>query len=361
MAKKRDYYEVLGVDKGSDPKAIKKAYRNLAKKYHPDQNKEDGAAGKFKEVSEAYEVLSDESKKSAYDQYGHAATDGFSGFGGGGRPGGTPFDMGDLGDLGDIFGSFFGGGGGRVRQRGRVDNNGSDLRYKIRLDFMEGMKGGEYKINVQRDIHCNECEGSGSKDKKHKECDTCGGQGRVQRMQQSFLGQMAVVVECPECHGKGEIIENPCDACKGNGLTQESQEVKINVPAGAYDGMILRYTGSGSMGRKGGESGDLYIEISVGVDERFDRRGNDIYSVIDIGVDQAVLGEEMKVETIDGPVTLKIKPGTQAGDIFRIKDHGSAIPGRSARGDHYVQVNIEIPKKISRKQRKLWEELRSTK
>lgn len=362
---KRDYYEVLGIEKGATEKEIKKAFRKLAKEYHPDHNKSSDAEEKFKEVSEAYEVLSDESKRSAYDQYGHAATDGFSGagagYGGGYGAGGyegVPFDM---GDLGDIFGSFFGGGGSSFnfggQQRAEMNFSGEDLRYRIRLSFMDAIKGGEYEIEVNKNVACDACGGSGSKTSKTKKCPTCGGAGRVQRVQNSFLGRMSFVTECPDCNGVGEVPEEKCPQCDGHGVKKVKKSVKINVPAGAYDGMVLRFTGSGGAGRKGAADGDLYIEITVDQHEIFERRGNDIYTLEDISAVTATLGDEISVQTVEGPVKLKIPAGTQPGAIFRIKEMGSPIPGRSQRGDQYVKVNVVIPKKLSRKERGLWESL----
>ncbi|WKZ30722.1 MAG: molecular chaperone DnaJ [Candidatus Dojkabacteria bacterium] len=359
---KRDYYEILGVPKEATERDIKKAFRKLAKEYHPDHNKAPEAEEKFKEVSEAYEVLSDDNKRKAYDQYGHAATDGFSGFGGGygdGGYGGATFDM---GDLGDIFGQFFGGanvggfnfGGGARQER---SFNGEDLRYRIKLGFMDAIKGGEYEIEVSKNVECEKCAGSGSKTGKTKGCKTCGGSGRVQRVQNSFFGAMSFVSECPECHGAGQVPEEKCSECGGDGVKRVKKEIKINVPAGAYDGMVLRFTGSGGAGRRGAAAGDLYIEIAVESHEIFERRGNDIYVTQDLDVVTATLGGEISVPTVDGEVKLKIPAGTQPGAIFRIKDKGATIPGRTDRGDQYVKANVIIPKKLSRKEKKLWGEL----
>lgn len=355
---KRDYYEVLGISKGASEQEIKKAYRKLAKQYHPDVNKESDAESKFKEVQEAYEVLSDSSKRSAYDQYGHAGTEGFSGFSGGFEGfdfGNSPFDM------GDIFSSFFGGGmgdfgfsSGGGRQREDV---GRDLRYKIRLSFMESMSGGEYEIRVDRDIVCTKCEGTRSENKKVKTCDMCKGSGRVQKVQQSFLGRMAFVSECDKCNGSGKIPEKECSNCYGNGIVSEQIPVKVKIPAGAYDGMVLRFRGSGSFS-KNGNSGDLYIELEVEPHEKFERRGNDIYSTENISVYTAVLGGNIDVETVEGNVKLKIPNGTQSETVFRIKGKGSPVLGNAdKRGDHYVKINVEIPTKLSREEKKLWSKL----
>lgn len=371
---KRDYYDVLGVSKDADEKTIKKAYRKLAKEYHPDHNAGEDAETKFKEVQEAYEVLSDDSKRRAYDQYGHAGASNFgAGYGdpgaGGGYYGqGNPFDAGGIedilnqmfgGGMGGGFGGFdFGGMGGSSRSRRGVDNSGSDLKYRIKLDFMDAMEGGEYTLSVERDAQCKKCEGTGSEDGKVEECSTCGGQGRVQRVQDTMLGRMSVVTECPDCHGEGKTIKNKCSECDGTGIVSEKKDAKINVPAGAYDGMVLRYRGSGSAGRNGGSVGDLYIEIAVEPHDEFERRGNDIHTKLHIPVVDAVLGETYKVDTVVGEVKLKIPAGTQSETILRIKGKGAPVVGREGdRGDHYVRVVVDIPKARG-KDKKVWEKLR---
>jgi molecular chaperone DnaJ len=356
---KRDYYEVLGISKGASEKEIKKAYRKLAKQYHPDVNKEADAAEKFKEVGEAYEVLSDSSKRSAYDQFGHAGTQGF----GAGGTGGFDFSGGSF-DMGDIFSTFFGGGFGDnfgFSQGGRRQERGNDLRYRVRLDFMESMKGGEYEVAVDREIECDNCNGTGSENKKTKECPTCKGKGRVQKVQQSILGRMAFVSECDTCHGTGQVPEKECKVCHGRGVKAATEKVKIKVPAGAYDGMILRFRGSGNAGRAGIESGDLFVELEVEPHEKFERRGNDIYTTEEVSIYTAVLGDTESVDTIDGKMKLKIPAGTQSGTIFRLREKGSPVIGReNERGDHYVRVNVEIPRKLSGKEKKLWEELKKS-
>ncbi len=351
---KRDYYEVLGIGKEAGLQEIKKAYKKLAKEYHPDHNKSSDAESKFKEVQEAYDTLADESKRKAYDQYGHAGTEGFSSAGGGSYDysdfGGAPFDM------GDIFNQFFGGGGGRRSQR---SSRGSDLRYHVKMDFMESMEDQEMVINVNRDIPCDKCSGTGSKNSKLKECPTCKGMGQVKRVQDSFLGRMSFISECPDCQGKGKVAEDLCEHCNGAGAKSAKEEMKIKVPAGAYDGMILKFGGGGNYPAGGGETGDLYIELIIEPHELFERRGDDIYSKHSIEVSTAVLGGVVEVETVLGTVSLKVPAGTQSGTIFRIGRKGSPVVGHpSRRGDHYVQIDIDIPQKISRKERQLWEELR---
>jgi molecular chaperone DnaJ len=295
---KRDYYEILGVSKDSKKEEIKKAYRKLVKKYHPDVNKESGSEEKFREVQEAYEVLSDESKRKAYDQYGHAGTEGFSpggGFNGYSSYGETPFDM------GDIFNTFFGGNSNNFGfdfgfgQAGRQSksNVGEDLRYVIRLSFLESIRGGEYEIKVKRNVRCSKCKGSGSDTGERKTCDVCNGTGRERRVQNSFLGRIAVMSECSKCKGVGSIPEKDCTECGGSGIESETSTVKVKIPAGAYDGMVLRFRDGGNAGMFGGEAGDLYIEIEVEPSAKFERRGNDLYSIESIPVHLAVLGGKL--------------------------------------------------------------------
>ena len=360
---KRDYYEVLGVDKKASAEEIKKAYRKLVKKYHPDVNKEAGAEEKFKEVQEAYEILSDASKRSAYDQYGHAGTAGFnpgngsSGFEGFGD---APFDM------GDIFNTFFGGGnfsqdfgfnfgGASGREQSQV---GGDITYRIKLGFLEAMEGGEYTIKIQREDECEVCNGTGSKTGKTKTCPVCKGSGQERQIRNTILGRIAVMGVCSRCNGTGKIVENPCKECGGSGVKTKREEVKIKIPAGAYDGMTLRFRGGGNAGPNNSGFGDLYIQIEVEASEEFERRGNDIYSNISIPVTMAVLGGEVNVETVAGNVLLKIPKGIQPSTIIKLKGKGSHILNESEkRGDHYVRVNIDIPTRLSREEKILWEKL----
>lgn len=358
---KKDYYEVLGISKDSSKEDIKKAYRKLVKKYHPDVNKASDAEEKFKEVQEAYEVLSDESKRSAYDQYGHAGTagfdpgtnGGFSGF----NTGETPFDM------GDILGSFFGGNDfgfnfGMGGDSGPRDDKGADIRYRVNLSFMEAMNGGEFDIKIKRDVTCGHCDGTGSETKKTKKCRECNGTGRVRTVKNTILGQMSVVGTCETCGGTGEIPEEKCKVCGGIGIESEDKTMKIKIPEGAYDGMLLRFRGGGNAGRRNGISGDLYIEIEVEPSKEFERRGSDIYSEEEIPVYTAVLGGNIEVNTIHGEVKLKIPQGTQPSTVFRLENKGAPVLGREGRrGDHYVKIRVKIPNRLSRKERKVWEEM----
>ncbi len=353
---KRDLYEVLGVDKNASAREIKKAYRKLVKKYHPDHNKDEGAEGMFREVQEAYDVISDDAKRKAYDQFGHAGVGGF-GSGGGSYGGGSPFDMGDLNDiLNGFMGGGFGGFGSGGRQ-GQSSNRGSDLKYEINLDFMESIEGGEFEIELEKDINCKVCDGSGSKDKKLDTCKTCNGRGQVMRVANSFLGQVQVAQTCPDCSGEGQSPSDPCVKCDATGLEVNKEKLKFNVPPGAADGMILKFRGGGGAGRRGATFGDLYIQINVASSEEFERRGNDIYTTIDLSPVNAVNGIEIQVNTVEGKQKLKIPSGTQPNTIFRISGKGSPVVGRSDRGDHYAKINIVIPEKLSKEEKRLWQDL----
>jgi len=358
---KTDFYEILGVSKGADQSEIKKAYRQLAKKYHPDHNSSPDAEEKFKEVGEAYEVLSSDQKRKAYDQFGHAATEGFGSGVGGGFPGagGTPFDMGDLGDiLNSMFGGGLGGfgswsGGGQDSRPER----GADIKKNIRMSFEDAIWGKDIELNVERYVKCSACDGTGAKDGKTQKCEPCGGSGRVRRVQKSILGSFSVVAECPECKGKGVKPEVVCDKCHGNGILAEKKKVKVSIPEGSHDGMILRFRNGGHAGRNGGPSGDLFIGLQVDPHESFERRDNDIYVDVDIPVTVAVLGGEIEVPTLHGNMKLKIPKGTQPNSIFRLSKKGSPKLGGKGFGDEYVRVKVKVPKKLSREEKNLWKEL----
>jgi len=368
---KKDYYEILGVKKEATKEELKKAYRKLVKKYHPDVNKETDSEEKFKEIQEAYEVLSDESKREAYDHYGHAGTAGFNPGTGNGGYGyyqqGTPFDM------GDIFSAFFGGRGfeesgfgfdfgDASQRRGPKEDVGADIRYRIRVTFQEAMQGGEYEIKVKREVQCGECAGTGSEDGKKKECPVCKGSGQMREVRNTILGQVSVMSTCSNCGGTGQVVENPCKSCNGTGVESKEEKVSIKLPAGSYDGMVLRFRGGGNAGRNKGVVGDLYIEVEVEASEKFERRGNDIYSEESIDVPLAVLGGTIEVETVVKKVKLRIPKGTQSGTIFKIKEKGSAILNQEGkRGDHYVRINVDVPTRLSRSERKLWEQLSESK
>lgn len=364
MPEKRDYYDVLGVGKDATLSDIKSAYRKCAKQLHPDHNKEADAEERFNEVREAYEVLSNEQKRKAYDQFGSAGTQGFdpdsaSGYSG---FGGTPFDMGDLSDMfSNIFGGMggfgfdFGGAGGGGRKHVR---RGADMKVGVSLRFEEAVWGKDVEIVVERGIVCDGCKGTGAEDGTMKTCTSCGGQGRVRRVQNTFLGGISVVTECPECRGKGTIAGKECRDCRGEGIVNEKKKLKIKIPQGSYDGMVLRFRHGGQAGKNGGEYGDLYVELQVEPDVRFERREDDIYVEVKIAVVAAVLGATVEVPTVHGTVTFKVPPGTQPNTVFKLSKKGSPHLGGKGFGDEYVRVKVEVPKRVGRREKELWEELR---
>ncbi len=374
MAEKRDYYEVLGVTKSSSKDEIKKAYRKLAKEYHPDRNKAADAEAKFKEVQEAYDILSDQQKRSAYDQYGFAGTQAF----GGGTPGGfgnfgnmQGFSSGDLNGfediLGNLFGSSFGGFdfgglGGRSSARTRTENNrGSDLEFVLQIDFMDAIFGAEKTFTYDRFVKCDVCNGTGSKDGKKKTCPTCNGRGQVTQVQNTFFGRMQVVTTCPTCHGQGEIISEKCPKCKGSGIIQTKETFKMKVPAGIPDGVTLRFKEKGNAGERGGNYGDLFVTIEVRSHAKLERRGDDIYIDQEIDVVTAVLGSEIKVPTVHGDVLMKVPAGTQSEKVLRLKGKGGPKFRGSGNGDQYVKLIINIPTKLSKEEKDLWEKLKNSK
>lgn len=347
---KRDYYEVLGVDKNASEDEIKKAYRRLAKKYHPDLNKDhpEEAAEHFKECSEAYEVLSDPQKKARYDQYGHAGVD--PNFGGGGGYGGAGFDG---FDVGDIFSSFFGGGfGGGGRRNG--PRKGRDVHTHATITFEDAAFGKEIEVSFGRVENCADCGGTGAKKgTSPTTCPICNGKGQVNSVQNTPFGQFQSSRTCSRCQGKGTIVENPCPKCRGKGKVRRNVKEKINIPAGIADGQTVSRSGAGDPGTNGGPNGDLLIEITVKPHEFFIRQGNDVLCDIPITFVQAALGAEMEVPTLDGKVKYTIPEGTQTGAMFRLK--GKGIPGLygKGRGDQYVRVTVEVPKNLSREQKDL--------
>lgn len=362
MAEKRDYYEVLGVDKSASKAEIKKAYRQLAKKYHPDMNKAPDAEEKFKEVQEAYEVLSDDQKRSAYDQFGHAGTSGFQGAGG--FPGASDFqgfdfgDLGDFADIGSIFDSFFGGAFGRGRGTRRRAERGADIQVKLELGFEDAVFGKEEVIKYKRRVHCEKCNGSGAKDGTSKEtCSACKGQGRVTRVQRTFIGTVQTTTVCPTCKGSGEVIKEKCQECNGQGQVEKVEELKLKIPKGTPDGLVLRFREKGQAGVNGGGYGDLYVQIEVKPHKIFERRGDDIYLDREIEVISAVLGGEFEVPTLHGEVKVKVKPGTQPGTILRLSGKGAPKLRGSGNGDQYIRLRVNVPKRLTKEQRKLWEEL----
>ena len=363
MADKRDYYDVLGVDRSASEDEIKKAYRQAAKKYHPDLNPGDkDAEAKFKEVNEAYEVLSDSEKKARYDQYGHAGVD--PNFGAGGNPyGGAGFGgFGDFGDLGDIFGSIFGGGFGGGRQANpNAPRRGSDIRLNLNLTFEEAAKGCKKTVNVTAIEDCAACGGSGArKGTKPDVCPTCRGRGSVVQIQRTPFGQMQTQRVCERCRGTGKIVKDPCPTCSGKGKVRRQRELEVNVPAGIDDGQILSLGGRGNAGTNGGPAGDLHITVSVKPHPLFERRGYDVHCEEPVTFIQAALGGEIVVPTLDGKVTLKIREGTQPGDEYKLKGRGIPILRSTGRGDQYVRIKVEIPRAMTGEQKKKLQELDAT-
>lgn len=360
MAEKRDYYEVLGVSKSASDDEIKKAYRKLARQYHPDLHPDDKeCAEKFKEINEAYEVLSDSSKKARYDQFGHAGVDpnyqGAGGFGGA-----NPFsDMGDIFDsiFGSGFSSGFGGFGGSSSSRAtNTARKGQDISINTTIEFMEACKGVKKELKFQRIEGCPECNGSGSSNGVTETCPDCNGQGSVRVTQRTAFGNISTVKPCSRCNGKGKIISNPCNHCKGTGKIRKTVTHVVNIPAGIMDGQTVRDMGEGCVGSNGGRNGDLLVTVSVKNNTIFQRKGYDITCEVPITFAQAVFGAELSVPTIDGYVTYNIPEGTQTGTKFRLKGKGVQKLNQSERGDQYVIVNVEVPKNLSKKQQELLKE-----
>ncbi|WP_199137402.1 molecular chaperone DnaJ [Pedobacter sp. ASV12] len=361
---KRDYYDILGVAKGASAEEIKKAYRKLAIKYHPDKNPDDKSAEeKFKEAAEAYEVLSSPEKKQRYDQYGHAGVGGAAGgFGGGGM------NMEDIfSQFGDIFGgggspfdSFFGGGGGQSRGGRRVAK-GSNLRIKVKLTLEEIANGAEKKIKVNKQITCKTCDGTGAKDKSSvSTCKTCGGSGAVRRVTNTILGQMQTTATCPTCHGSGQQITAKCNACHGEGTVRGEETITINIPAGVSEGMQLSMAGKGNAAPNGGIPGDLIILIEELPHETLKREGNNIVYDLHVSIIDAAIGASVEVPTIDGKAKIKIDPGTQSGKLLRLKGKGIPEVNSYHRGDEIIHVNIWTPKALSSEERALLEKLRES-
>jgi len=355
---KRDYYEVLGVSKGATDDEIKKAFRKLAKQYHPDLHPNDKEAeAKFKEVNEAYEVLSDPSKKAKYDQFGFAGVDPSYGAGAGG--GGGFGGFGGFGDVGDIFDSIFGafGGGGGRGSNPNAPRRGSDIEVGAAISFMEACKGISKTVKVNRLQKCPDCNGSGAAaGSSVKTCPDCNGKGTVNITQQSLFGMVRQTVKCSRCGGKGKIVDNPCKKCSGKGMVRVSEEKEVNIPAGIDDGQQLRVGGGGNCGVNGGPNGDLYITLTVRPDPIFERDGYDVWTEIPLTYGQAALGDEITVPTIDGKVKYTVPEGTQGGTVFRLKGKGIKKVNRNDRGDHYVKVYVEIPKNLTKDQKKALKE-----
>ena len=348
MADKRDYYEVLGISKGASEDEIKKAYKKMARKYHPDLNPGDKEAEEnFKEVNEAYEVLSDPDKKARYDQYGHAGVDPNFGAGAG-------FDGNfDFGDLGDIFGSFFGGGvGGGGQRRRNGPQRGESIRMSVSVDFIEAAFGCEKEVTVERSEQCPTCKGNGCAPGTTPEvCPDCHGSGAVTQSQRTPFGVMQTQAVCGKCRGTGKIIHQPCPDCHGSGRARKRKTVKVNIPAGIDNGQTISLRGQGHAGKNGGPNGDLLITVMVKPHDIFHREGTSVFCEAPITFTQAVLGAEMEIPTIDGKVKYTIPEGTQTGTVFRLRGKGIPVLNGHGRGDQYVTVTIETPRGLNREQK----------
>ena len=342
--RKRDYYEVLGVTRGAGADEVKRAYRKLARQYHPDVNKSPDAEAKFKELNEAYEVLSDDNKRAAYDRFGHSAVDGSAGFGG----------------LGDIFEEFFGFGGQRAGTR-RAPRRGADLRYDLTITFEEAAFGLEREVEVARSETCSRCNGKGAEPGTSPiKCSTCNGTGEVRRVQQSILGSFVNVTTCPTCRGEGETISIPCSQCRGNKKVRLVRRLNVKVPPGVDTGTQIRLAGEGELGEFGGPTGNLYVVLNVKPHQYLRRREDDVLLEVQINVAQAALGDEIAVPTLDGDEKIAIPAGTQTGRVITIKGKGIPHLRRQGRGDQLVVVQVTVPASLTPEQRKLFGELAKT-
>ncbi len=348
---KRDYYEVLGVPRNASSDEIKKAFRRLAREYHPDVNKSPDAENKFKEINEAYEVLSDDQRRAAYDRYGHAGAQG--GFGTEG--------FGGFSDINDIFSEFFGGFARAGTQARRGPRRGADLRYDLKIDFLEAVFGTEKEIEVIRNDVCPRCNGSGAElGTSPTRCRTCNGTGEVRRVQQSILGSFVNVATCPTCNGTGEVITTPCRQCGGRKQVRVTRTLVVNIPPGVDTGTQIRLNGEGEPGVNGGPPGNLYVVINVAPHPFFRRKDEDIIVEVSINVAQAALGDEIEVPTVDGREKLVIPAGTQSGSVFRIKGKGVPHLRRNTRGDQIVLVTVQVPQSLTAEQKRLFLELSKT-
>ncbi len=351
MSEKRDYYKVLNVGRTANADEIKKSYRRLARQYHPDVNKEPGAEERFKEINEAYEVLSDSEKRRAYDRFGHAGVNGGAGFG----------DFTGFGGIGEIFEEFFGFGMGRGQARQRRPRRGADLRYDLSITFEEAVFGCEKEIEVGRLETCPECNGTGAEPGTTPvRCNQCNGTGEVRRVQQSILGSFVNVATCPNCNGEGETIPIVCRRCRGNKLVRTKQTINVKVPAGVSDGNQIRLVGQGNPGEQGGPRGNLYVVLHVEPHPFFRRRRDDILLELGVNVAQAALGDKVTIPTLDGDETISIPAGTQTGKVFRLRGRGVPHLRSNGRGDQLIVVHVVTPTDLTDEQKELFDQLAQT-
>lgn len=354
MSAKRDYYDVLGVGRNASDEDIKKAFRKLAFQYHPDKNHEEGAADKFKEVNEAYQVLGDAEKRSAYDRFGHAGVGGTP-FGGGGAGGFEDFGF---GGFGEIFETFFGGMGG---QASRGPQRGADLTCELKLTFEEAALGAEKEIKIRRTEYCSICKGSGAKPGTQPTgCADCGGTGRQKRIQQSIFGRFTNVVACPRCRGEGKVINDPCQPCRGTGRESFERQIAVTIPAGVDESTRVQFTGQGDVGERDGSAGNLLVDLKIRPHEFFQREDSNILYNLTVNITQAALGAEVSIPTLYGDTSLKIPAGSQSGAVFTLKGKGVPYFRRSGKGDEIVRLSVLTPEKLTKEQKKLLEELAAT-
>lgn len=346
MAPKRDYYEILGVPRDATEGDIKKAFRRLAFKYHPDRNRDDGAEGKFKEVNEAYEALSDPDKRARYDRFGHVDTDGFFTRG---------FEGFDFGGFGDIFDAFF---SGMTHAHRRTPQRGTDLRYKATISFEEAAFGCEKEIEIKRTELCTSCRGTGAKPGSQPvRCPDCNGTGQVRHVQRSLFGSFINTTVCNRCQGQGQVITEPCPQCRGKGQEKQQRRISVRIPAGIQDDTQIRLSGEGDVGVRGGSSGDLYVNISVREHELFARDGDDVIYELPVNFAQAALGDEIEIPTLYGDTKLTVPAGSQTGKEFRLKNKGIPHLRRNGHGDQIIKLRVVTPDSLTKEQRRLFQEL----